>query len=116
MTLLMVFMVLTGLAALAGGAILYLLSVATVDVFAGEAHALRPLQAGRLDELVKEAQVALSVLWTAVGVVVLGLGLLLRQAELRIAGLAVLGPEGAVRSVRSVGSAGRCSVRPGSSR
>jgi uncharacterized membrane protein len=35
--------------------------------------------------------VALSVLWTAAGVVVLGLGLLLRRVELRVAGLVVLG-------------------------
>ncbi|MGD8487160.1 MAG: DUF2339 domain-containing protein [Chloroflexota bacterium] len=83
--------IVVGLAALAGSAILYLLSVGTVDVFAGEAYGLRVFDRGRLDELVKEAQVALSVLWTAVGVVVLGAGLILRQAELRIAGLAVLG-------------------------
>ena len=81
----------TGLAATAGLAALYLLSVGTVDVFAGEAHGLSVLRSDRLDELVKEAQVALSVLWAAVGVVVLGAGLVLRQAELRIAGLAVLG-------------------------
>lgn len=80
-----------GLAALAGAVALYLLSVGTVDVFAGEAHGLPARSWVRLDELAKEAQVALSVLWTAVGVVVLGGGLLLRRAGPRIAGLAVLG-------------------------
>jgi uncharacterized membrane protein len=80
-----------GLATLAGGTVLYLLSVGTVDVFAGEAYGIRFTPGGRLDELIKEAQVALSILWTAVGVLVLGAGLLLRQAELRLAGLAVLG-------------------------
>ncbi len=80
-----------GLGALAGGTVLYLLSVGVVAVFAGEAHALGLRQGDRLDELVKAAQVAVSILWTTVGVVVLGLGLVLRRASLRIAGLAVLG-------------------------
>jgi uncharacterized membrane protein len=81
----------TGLAALAGAATLYLLSVGVVDVFAGEAYRLGYGRFGRLDELTKEAQVALSVLWATIGVVVLGLGLLLRVGALRVAGLVVLG-------------------------
>ena len=80
----------TGLTALAGASALYLLSIGTVDVFAGEAHGLAYGSSVRIDELAKEAHVALSVLWTAAGVVVLGLGLLLRRAELRVAGLVVL--------------------------
>ena len=80
----------TSLAALAGASALYLLSIGTVDVFAGEAYGSAYGSWVRIDELAKEAHVALSVLWTAVGVVVLGLGLLLRRAELRVAGLVVL--------------------------
>lgn len=79
-----------GLGAIAGAAALYLLSVGTVDIFAGEAYGLGYRDWDRIDELAKEAQVALSILWTAVGVFVLGLGLLLRRANLRIAGLVVL--------------------------
>jgi uncharacterized membrane protein len=84
-------MIVDGLAVAAGLTGLYLLSVGTVDVFAAEAHGLPARSSVRLDELAKEAQVALSVLWTTVGVVVLGMGLWLRQAWLRLAGLAVLG-------------------------
>jgi hypothetical protein len=40
--------------------------------------------------LAKEAQTALSVVWTVVGFAVLGVGLLLRRSVLRLAGLAVL--------------------------
>jgi uncharacterized membrane protein len=40
--------------------------------------------------LAKEAHVALSVLWSVVGVLVTGAGLVLRRAPLRAAGLAVL--------------------------
>jgi uncharacterized membrane protein len=80
----------TGLAAVAGASGLYLLSIGTVDVFAGEAEGLTYRSWARIEELGKEAHVALSVLWTAVGVVVLGLGLLLQRAELRVAGLVVL--------------------------
>jgi uncharacterized membrane protein len=81
----------SGLGALASVSALYLFSVGVVDVFAGEAHGLRGTQWSRFDELVKEAQVAVSILWTATGVVVLGLGLALRRAGLRITGLLVLG-------------------------
>jgi hypothetical protein len=80
----------TSLTALAGASALYLLSIGTVDVFAGEAYGVAYGSWVRIDELAKEAHVALSVLWTAVGVVVLGLGLLRRRAELRVAGLVVL--------------------------
>ncbi len=81
----------TPLVALAGATALYLFSVAVVDVYAVEAHELDVRQFVRLEELTNEAQVSLSVLWTAVGFLVLGLGLLLRRGQLRIAGLAVLG-------------------------
>jgi hypothetical protein len=74
----------------AGVVALYLLSVAIVDVFAGEAHGLGYRSWDRLDELGKEAQVALSILWTVTGVIVLGAGLLLCSGVLRLAGLLVL--------------------------
>jgi uncharacterized membrane protein len=77
-------------AAAAGVAVLYLLSIAVVDVFAAEAHGLDYRGLPRVDELAKEAQVALSVLWTVVGVATLGVGLVLRNASLRFAGLIVL--------------------------
>ncbi len=77
-------------AATAGVAALYLLSIGVVDVFAAEAHGLVGVGFTRVDELAKEAQVALSVLWTVVGVVTLGVGLVLRNASLRFAGLIVL--------------------------
>jgi uncharacterized membrane protein len=80
-----------GLAAMSALAALYLLSVGVVDVFASEAFGLNYRRFDRLEELTKEAQVALSILWMTVGVGVLGLGLLLRRVELRIAGLVVLG-------------------------
>jgi uncharacterized membrane protein len=78
------------LAALAGAVALYLLSIGVVDIFAIEAYGLGHKDWARVDELAKEAQVALSVLWTLVGVVVLGIGLLARRANLRLAGLVVL--------------------------
>ena len=70
---------------------LYLLSIGVVDVFAIEAYRLGYGDWARVDELAKEAQVALSVLWTFVGVVVLGIGLVVARANLRLAGLVVLG-------------------------
>ena len=78
------------ISAAAGVAALYLLSVGVVDVFAAEAYGLDYSGLLRVDELAKEAQVALSVLWTVVGVVTLGVGLVLRNASLRFAGLIVL--------------------------
>ena len=78
------------LAATAGVVTLYLLSIGVVDVFAAEAYGLDFRAHDRIDELAKEAQVALSVVWTVVGVIVLGAGLVLRRANLRIAGLVTL--------------------------
>jgi hypothetical protein len=43
-----------------------------------------------VEVLAKEAQTALSVVWTVIGFGVLGVGLLLRRSMLRLAGLAVL--------------------------
>ncbi|MEA2027263.1 MAG: DUF2339 domain-containing protein, partial [Chloroflexota bacterium] len=80
----------TAVASAAGVVALYLLSIAVVDVFASEAYGLGYRGAGRIDELAKEAQVALSLLWTVVGVVTLGVGLVLRRANLRFAGLVML--------------------------
>ena len=80
----------TSLGALAGVSALYLLSVATVDVFAGQAHGVAYANSTRIDELAKEAQVALSVLWTVTGVTVLVVGLIMRRAEVRFLGLAAL--------------------------
>ena len=79
------------LMASAGAVALYLLSVGVVDVFAIEASGVSSGDVARVDELAKEAQVALSVLWTFVGVVVLGIGLVMGRANLRLAGLVVLG-------------------------
>jgi hypothetical protein len=78
--------------ALAGAGIvaLYLLSVGVVDVFAGDAYGPPRASRSRVDTLAKEAQVALSVIWTVVGVVVTGVGLILKRSALRVAGLAVL--------------------------
>jgi len=80
----------TAVASAAGVAVLYLLSIAVVDVFASEAYGLGYRGTARIDELAKEAQVALSVLWTVSGVVTLGVGLVLRRANLRFAGLVML--------------------------
>ena len=74
----------------AGAVTLYLLSIGVVDAFAAEAHGMGYRDLARVDELAKEAQVGLSVMWTIVGVVTLGVGLALRQASLRFAGLIVL--------------------------
>ena len=76
-------------AGVAGVSALYLLSVGVVDVFAGQVGGPPPVSDDRLDVLAKEAQTALSVVWTVVG---FGIGgrLLLRRSELRLAGLAVL--------------------------
>jgi uncharacterized membrane protein len=80
----------TGALAAAGAACLYLISIGVVDVFAGEAFGPPQASWARVDELAKQAHVALSVTWTAVGVLVTAAGLLLRRAQLRVAGLAVL--------------------------
>jgi uncharacterized membrane protein len=80
----------TGTVAAAGVACLYLISIGIVDIFAGDAFGPPQASWARFDELTKQAHVALSVTWTAVGVLVTAAGLLLRRAQLRIAGLAVL--------------------------
>jgi hypothetical protein len=76
--------------AAAGGVVLYLISVNIVDLFAAQAYGLPRAELARALELANEAQVALSVLWTVVGVAVIGAGLIFKQSALRIGGLAVL--------------------------
>lgn len=70
----------------AGASAVYLASVAVVDLFARQGG-------GGLatEELAKQAQVALSVCWTAIGSVALGAGLVRRHPFLRHAGLGLLG-------------------------
>lgn len=80
-----------GALAAAGIAGLYLVSIGVVDIFAGEAFGPPRASALRSEELTKEAHVALSVVWAAVGVLVTAAGLILKRARLRMAGLAVLG-------------------------
>jgi uncharacterized membrane protein len=75
----------------AGATALYLLSVNIVDLFAAQAYELAPRQPDRMADLAKQAQVALSVLWTIVGVIVVAAGLALKQSALRVGGLAILG-------------------------
>jgi len=69
----------------AGVAVVYLLSVGIVDAFAGRIGG--PVA---LEELQKQAQVALSILWAVLGVVSFVAGLLVRRLELRQAGLGLL--------------------------
>ncbi len=69
----------------AGLITLYAVSVAVVDVFARRVGEGVPGE-----ELAKQAQVALSVCWTAIGVSLLAIGLARRRAVLRHAGLALL--------------------------
>ncbi|MFV2063117.1 MAG: DUF2339 domain-containing protein [Chloroflexota bacterium] len=76
--------------AAAGATLLYLLSVNVVDLFSTQVYGLIRVPAARAADLAKEAQVALSVLWTVVGVVVIGAGLAFRNRALRIGGLAIL--------------------------
>ncbi|HEX4897670.1 MAG TPA: DUF2339 domain-containing protein, partial [Candidatus Limnocylindrales bacterium] len=63
----------------------YMLSVGLVDVFQGEVGS-RPLEA-----LQKEAQVGLSVLWSALGLLGFASGLRLHRPSVRLSGLALLG-------------------------
>jgi uncharacterized membrane protein len=73
-------------AALAAGvAGVYLLSIATVDVF--QAQLAGPIA---LEELQKQAQVALSVLWAVIGVAALTWGLTRNRPDARVSGLALL--------------------------
>ncbi len=64
----------------------YLLSVGVVDEFQGRAGG-----STSLEELGKQAQVALSVLWAVLGGAAFSIGLGRRSLELRYAGLALLG-------------------------
>jgi uncharacterized membrane protein len=64
----------------------YAVSIATVDLFQA--------QVGiglAVEELQKQAQVALSVLWAVIGSVVTVIGLRVHRAPMRLAGLALLG-------------------------
>lgn len=78
-----------GRSAALGAAILviYLLSVGVVDYFQG----LVGSSATPLEELQKQAQVALSVLWIVIGAIGFPIGLVRRIALVRQAGLALLG-------------------------
>jgi uncharacterized membrane protein len=70
----------------AGGvAVVYLLSVAVVDQFQLQVAA-RPLE-----ELQKEAQVGLSVLWSILGAAAFAIGLATHRPPIRLFGLALLG-------------------------
>jgi len=69
----------------AGVTAVYLLSVGLVDVFQGQVGS-RPLE-----ELQKAAQVGLSVLWSALGLLGFAGGLRLHRTPIRLSGLALLG-------------------------
>jgi uncharacterized membrane protein len=71
---------------LAAALAVYLVSVGVVDVFARTVGG--PI---RTEELAKQAQVALSVTWTAIGALALGVGLYTRRAMLRHIGFGLLG-------------------------
>lgn len=75
-----------GAAFIAAGAVtVYLLSVGLVDLFQREI-------AGRpLEDLQKEAQVGLSILWSVLGLIGFAVGLRLHRPTLRLSGLALLG-------------------------
>jgi hypothetical protein len=69
----------------AGVTAVYLLSVGLVDVFQ------RGVGSRPLEELQKEAQVGLSVLWSALGLLGFASGLRLHRPAIRLSGLALLG-------------------------
>jgi uncharacterized membrane protein len=69
----------------AGVAGVYMLSIATVDIFQGQLAGPTAVE-----ELQKQAQVALSVLWAVIGVAALTWGLTRRMPDARISGLALL--------------------------
>jgi hypothetical protein len=70
-----------------GVIVVYLLSVAVVDAFQRQVGVVvRPLE-----DLQKEAQVGLSVLWSVLGGAALAIGLLGHRAQVRVFGLALLG-------------------------
>lgn len=70
----------------AGGALIYMMSVGLVDQFQGQVT-----NTGNLESLQRQAQVALSILWTVSGVAVFVRGIMRRHIEVRVAGLALLG-------------------------
>jgi hypothetical protein len=74
------------LEAVAGLITLYGVSIAIVDLFVRQAGGPVPVE-----ELAKQAQVALSVCWTAIGAVTLAIGFARRVPRLRHAGFALLG-------------------------
>jgi uncharacterized membrane protein len=67
--------------------VVYLLSVGLVDEFQKRLDA----EAGNLSSLREQAQVGLSILWTAFGVTGFVLGIILRRTAMRVYGLALLG-------------------------
>jgi len=69
----------------AGAVLVYGLSIGLVDVFQ-RAVGTRPL-----DDLQKEAQVGLSVLWSVLGGVAFAVGLRMHRTVIRLSGLALLG-------------------------
>jgi uncharacterized membrane protein len=75
----------SGLDVVAGVIVVYALSVAVVDVFQRQVGG-----SVAVEELAKQAQVALSVCWTALGVGALVAGLTRHRARLRHAGFALL--------------------------
>jgi uncharacterized membrane protein len=71
--------------AFAGVVVVYLLSVGVVDVFQ------RQVGARLLEDLQKEAQVGLSVLWSVLGGAGFAAGLVMHRPPIRLFGLALLG-------------------------
>lgn len=69
----------------AGGILVYVTSVAIVDAFAGRIGGSTPVE-----ELAKQAQVALSVAWTLIGAMTFAAALVRRIGPARQAGLALL--------------------------
>jgi uncharacterized membrane protein len=67
--------------------VVYLLSVGLVDEFQKRLDA----EAGNLSSLREQAQVGLSILWTAFGVSGFVLGIILQRTAMRVYGLALLG-------------------------
>jgi uncharacterized membrane protein len=70
----------------AGGVAVYAVSIALVDLF--QAQAGGPIG---VEELAKQAQVGLSVLWSTIGALLTVAGLWRGRASLRLAGLGLLG-------------------------
>jgi uncharacterized membrane protein len=74
-----------GLALGAATAIVYLLSVLLVDLFQGRVGG-----ATQLEELQKQAQVAVSIMWAAIGMIVFVVGIVGWRQLVREAGLSLL--------------------------